>query len=47
LLCQGKVVRVEKGQPKGRTGVACTIDQYRLVADAADFRRVSKDRQGP
>ena len=47
VLCQGKVVRVEKGQPKGRTGVACTIDHYRLIADAADFQTVSKDRQRP
>jgi hypothetical protein len=32
ILCRGKVVRVEHTAEKGKTGVACTIDQYRMVA---------------
>jgi len=32
ILCRGSVVRVEKGSPNGKIGVACTIDHYRLVA---------------
>jgi hypothetical protein len=32
ILCRGKVVRIEKERPRGKTGVACTIDHYRLVS---------------
>ena len=32
ILCRGKVVRIEREGPQGKTGVACTIDHYRLVS---------------
>ena len=32
ILCRGKVVRIERERPQGKTGVACTIDHYRLVS---------------
>jgi hypothetical protein len=31
VLCSGKVVRVEPAVRRGKAGVACTIDHYRLV----------------
>ena len=31
VLCSGKVVRVEPAAQRGKAGVACKIDHYRLV----------------
>ena len=31
FLCHGKVVQVKKEDDGGRTGVHCSIDEYRLV----------------
>jgi hypothetical protein len=46
LLCQGKVVQVKKTDPgsDGHTGVTCSIDEYELVPEAADYtpRKTSK-----
>ena len=36
IHCQGKVVQVEKGKAEGRTGVICTIENYRYIPAAAD-----------
>jgi hypothetical protein len=36
FLCQGKVVQVEKNLEEGRSGVLCTIEQYRMVSPGAD-----------
>ena len=36
VLCQGKVVEVEKGKANGRTGVVCTIENYRFITAAAE-----------
>ena len=38
LICQGKVVEVEKNGGEGRTGVTCTIEHYQLVPEAADCK---------
>jgi hypothetical protein len=32
ILCRGKVVRIERERSQGKTGVACTIDHYRLIS---------------
>jgi len=34
-ICRGQVVRVDKGRPDGRVGVACTIDHYRLHSSSS------------
>jgi hypothetical protein len=34
IRCRGKVVRIEALNRSSRVGVACTIDRYRLVAEA-------------
>jgi hypothetical protein len=31
VRCRGKIVRLETTLEEGKTGVACTIDQYRIV----------------
>jgi hypothetical protein len=39
LLCQGKVVAVKKNDTvlgQSHTGVSCSIEQYRLIPEAAD-----------
>jgi len=38
VYCQGRVLRVEKQATTDRTGVACTIDRFRLVPRIADFQ---------
>ena len=34
VICRGRVVRIEKGQDRGKTGVGCAIERYRLVPAA-------------
>lgn len=36
MLCRGKVVEVEKAKANGKTGVVCTVEDYRLIPLAAD-----------
>lgn len=31
VLCRGRVVRVEKEKERGKTGVGCAIESYRIV----------------
>lgn len=31
VLCQGKVVQVEKEKPDGRTSVVCTVENYHFA----------------
>jgi hypothetical protein len=35
FVCQGKIIQVEKKRENGRTGVFCSIEEYRLIPEGS------------
>ena len=38
VVCRGKVIEVEKKKANGRTGVVCSVEDYRLMPTAAEVK---------